>query len=1269
MNTGTSGKDADDKGLQRSDFSKGWIGKASYPIFHYRKPLLWLFVAITVALGWSATRLQVSAGFSKMIPLKHEYMLTFQEYADTFGGANKILVSLKAKKGDIYTKEFIETLRKVTEEIFYIPGVERSSVTSLVTANVRYTEVVEDGFKGDVLVPSNFNGAPEQLALVRGNTAKSDWIGRIVASDHTSAMVVATLQELDPETGKPLDLRAIGHKLEDIRAKYETGDYTVNIIGFAKSIADIADGAAGVLVFFAVAFVITCILLYWYSGSLMLASYAIICAVVPVIWLLGLLPLLGLALDPMSILVPFLIFSIAVSHAVQMTNGWKLETLAGHDGVTASRLCFEKLFIPGAIALLANALGFLVIAFVQIKMVQELTITATLGVTVMIITNKMLLPILLSYRQFSAKAAKKLHGRETMGHGLWKRLGALAERKTAIYAVTIAAVATVAGLMIAKDLKVGDLGAGVPELRPNARYNKDVEAITKDYAIGVDLLQVIAVGAKDSEGPCVERGVMDKLEEFDLQMKQTEGVASVRSLVGFVKQVTQNYAETFIKWRMLPEDKAQIAQGVGAATRLGNEFMSSGCKAMAISIFTSDHQATTIDNIVAKIKEFKAAGGDDDRVQFKLASGNVGVMAATNEVVHASDKWVNLALFASVSLLCLIMFRSWRVTLCIILPLALVTLLCNAVMALLGIGVKVNTLPVVALGVGVGVDYGIYLFESMTHALKEHPEITLREAFVDALKQRGTASVFTAVTMTISVATWSMSALKFQADMGILLAFMFLVNMLGAILLLPALAACLYADRDNRVNAGGGKAARAGKGVTAKAAKAATATVLVAILAGAVLLPSGAEAALTAAEVDRLGKDLTPVGAERGANKDGSIPEWTGGLTSPPAGWTPEGGYTDPFAADKPLFTVSAANLAQYQDKLTPGMAVLLKAHPNSLRMNVYPTRRTAAYPKQVTDLVARYAPTAVLDGGAIRNFGDSSVPFPIPKNGEEALWNHLVRYQGGAFDIRLDRTVVLPGEEASTAKIGARVIWDTNLEPRPREREIVGILRLLAPAIYAGTVRVNLEPIGFRRTERDSFIFNVSQKRLRREDHAEYDSEALAVGGLRVLDQYDGFNGTPDRFDWKLLGKKEIYVPYNAYRLGDKSLKASQVLGKNSVNPDLVRYELHRVWVVEGTVKTGFRHVYPKRTFYLDEDSWAILYEDAYDTRGNLWRVAMHPPMQVYDVPTPFYRAHVYHDLTNGGYLVEGLDNESKVPWRFNFKGKLADWTPEAIMEAAGKR
>jgi hypothetical protein len=782
--------------IRRHQFSADWVGKISYWIFHHRKPLLILFVLVTILLGAMASQLRVQAAFTKMIPLKHPYMQTFLQYQSDFGGANKVLVALKNDNGDIYEKDFMETLRKVTEEVFYIKGVDRSSVASLFTPNVRYNEVVEDGFRGGNIVSADFAGTPEQLQLVRENLLKSDWVGRLVSNDHSSAMVVATLMENDPETGERLDLQAVAAELEKIRAKYEQGDTTVHVIGFAKAVGDIAKGAAGVLLFFGLAFVITSILLFWYSGSLMITALALICAIVPVIWLLGLLPVFGLGLDPMSILVPFLIFSIAVSHAVQMTNAWKLETLHGADGITASTHSFQKLFIPGAMALLANALGFMVIAFVDIEIVRELAYTATIGVTVMIITNKMLLPILLSYYRFTPEQASKLAGKETAGDWLWERIGPLATKRIAWVPILAGVVLLVFGLSQVRHLHIGDLGKGVPELRPESRYNQDVEMITSHFAIGVDLLQVIAEAKpeNDEDSPCVDRAVMDKIEDFEFQMRQVDGVATVRSLSGFVKSITQSFAETYSKWRMLPESRAQIAQGVGYATRLGNEFMNSRCTAMPISIYTTDHQAQTIEHIVQVVKDFKAGGGDTERMTFRLASGNVGVMAATNEAVEAADKWVNLALFASVMVLCLVTFRSFPITLCIILPLALVTVLCNALMAMLGIGVKVNTLPVVALGVGVGVDYGIYLFERMKHEMEE-TGLTLKDAFVEALKQRGTASIFTAVTMTISVATWIFSALKFQADMGILLAFMFLVNAFGAILLLPALAAYLVGDR------------------------------------------------------------------------------------------------------------------------------------------------------------------------------------------------------------------------------------------------------------------------------------------------------------------------------------------------------------------------------------------------------------------------------------------------------------------------------------------
>jgi predicted RND superfamily exporter protein len=787
---------ADDIVAPRHAFTEGFIGKVSYWIFRHRKSLLIVFILMTIVLGGMASQLSVQAGFTKMIPLNHPYMATFLQYAEDFGGANKVLVAVNNRNGDIFDKDFMEDLRGVTEQVFFLNGVERSSVTSLFTSNVRYNEVVEDGFRGGNIVSADFAGTDEQLDDVRENLRKSNWVGRIVANDYTAAMVVATLQENDPETGERLDLKEVGRQLEEIRTQYEDENTSIHIIGFAKSIADIAEGAAGVLVFFVIAFVITAALLFWYSGSLALTVMALICAVVPVVWLLGLLPIFGLGLDPMSILVPFLIFSIAVSHAVQMTNAWKLETLHGADGITASRACFQKLFIPGAMALLANALGFMVIAFVDIEIVRELAFTATIGVTVMIITNKMLLPILLSYYKFSPEEASKLAGKETAGDWLWERISPLATKKYAWISILAGLALLAFGLYWRAQLHVGDLGRGVPELRAESRYNQDVDMITSHFSIGVDLLQIIAeANPKDEDdSPCINRDIMDRMEDFEFQMRQVDGVATVSSLAGFAKKVTQDYAETFIKWRTLPESTAQLAQGVSFATRMGGELMDSRCHAMPVGIFTSDHQAPTIERIVDRVKAFQEAGGNDDQLKFRLASGNVGVMAATNEAVHEADKWVNLALFASVSLLCLITFRSLRVTLCIILPLALVTILCNAVMAILDIGLKVNTLPVVALGVGVGVDYGIYLFERMKHE-SEDMALGLQDAFEEALKQRGTASVFTAITMTLSVATWFFSDLKFQADMGLLLAFMFLVNMFGAILLLPALAAYLVGDR------------------------------------------------------------------------------------------------------------------------------------------------------------------------------------------------------------------------------------------------------------------------------------------------------------------------------------------------------------------------------------------------------------------------------------------------------------------------------------------
>ena len=774
---------------------RAWVAFLADIILRWRLQLLLIGVAVTLLLGFSAASLRVEAGFTKMIPLNHEYMQTFTRYQNAFGSPNTVLIALQAKQGDIFNKNYFDTLKEVTDAMYHIKGVDRAQITSLYSANVRYMEVVEDGFRGGVIVPANFNASPLALAQVRDNLMKSDWTGRIVANDMSGTLVSVGLLDRDPETGLRLDLQGVAHQLEAIRAKYGSDSVSVHIIGFAKAIGDISDGAQGVIAFFGLAAIITAVLLLWYTGSVKLTGVALVCALVPVIWLLGLLPLFRLSLDPMSILVPFLIFSIGVSHAVQMTSAWRNDYLLSGDSVAASRSSFVQLFVPGASALLANALGFMVIALVDIEMVHELALTATIGVTVMIATNKVMLPIMLSYLSLRAEQVARLRDRGDEGRAdlAWQALSVIARPGRVSVIVLAASVALLSvGWWKAHERQVGDSGKGVPELREDSRYNQDVELITAKYMVGVDVLQVVAE-VKGVDTPCIVPEIMDQVDNFELTMQQDESLLAVRGLAGFAKMVNSSFNEGSPKWGVLPGDRAQLGQTVGYATKGAAAMSTTDCKAMGVFMYPRDHEARTISALITKIKAFKAAN-DNESITYRLAAGNVGIMAATNEVVEHSDRWVNLALFGTVALLCLIQFRSLKWTLCIIVPLGLVTVLCNALMSVLGIGLKVNTLPVVALGVGVGVDYGIYLVERVKHAMADGME--LHSAFAQALHERGAASMFTAVTMTIGVATWVLSTLKFQADMGILLAFMFMVNLLGAILLLPALAAWLKPQRD-----------------------------------------------------------------------------------------------------------------------------------------------------------------------------------------------------------------------------------------------------------------------------------------------------------------------------------------------------------------------------------------------------------------------------------------------------------------------------------------
>ena len=819
-----------------------------------------MFAVITVFFGWSATHVKLDPGFLKLIPIKHPYMQTMMEYIKNFSGANTLLVNLRWKgEGDIYNAEFLPALQKVNDDVFFIPGVDRTQVNSIFSPSTYYIEITEYGFDGKPVVPSRFSGQPDELDQVRKNVQRSGQIGLLVANDLTAALIRANLQEVD--TGDPAKaevfFRQVMTKLGDIRGRIESPnkyvyklkadqppfkagdavaegfvdygwqlrlqtfyallpeggdpvavsgsdvtvevtanpDYNakieVNIIGFAQLLSDVIQGLIGVFAFFALAFVITLLLLYFYTRSLRITVVALIVALLPVLWLVGTLPLIGFGIDPMSILVPFLIFSIGVSHAVQMTNAWRQEVVAGASNVEASRLAFRKLFIPGAIALLTNALGFAVIMVIDIPIVHELGITACLGVLLMIATNKMILPILLTHITLEESSRKhSLKPDSPAMSAMWRGIARFAEPKHALIAFAVCLGLLVVSAVESRKLVIGDSGTGVPELHEDARYNYDTRTIAGSYNIGVDVITVIAE-AKEFEGDsCLHYEVVNLLDRLEIFTRGVDGVQSVVGVGSIGKLIIAAFNEGNPRFRALPRTQAGLSTGSRAFNPdLG--FNTDGCRAIQTIIFMKNHDGTTIAHAVEELKRF-IAENPVPGVTLRLATGNVGVMAATNEAVSAAEITMLLAIFGALIILCLLTFRSVTAVICIIVPLTLVSIFCNALMAMLGIGLKVATLPVIALGVGVGVDYGIYLFERIQHEMEDRPGMSFRDAFYEAMRQRGTAAIFTAATMAIGVGTWTLSALKFQADMGLLLSFMFLVNMLGAICLLPALGAWFY---------------------------------------------------------------------------------------------------------------------------------------------------------------------------------------------------------------------------------------------------------------------------------------------------------------------------------------------------------------------------------------------------------------------------------------------------------------------------------------------
>jgi hypothetical protein len=757
----------------------------------YRAWVLVVTVAITVFFAYHALHQRLDPGFDKSIPLSHPYMETYTKYKPEFGGSNMITIFVEDEGGDMFNPKFFTALEHVTQDVLTMDGIDVRTVTSLFTPNVNYVAVSEEGFTGSRIVPADFVATEEGLATVRENLSRSNEIGRTVAKDLSGALVIAELVEVDPVTGSKVDYRAMAHKLEQLRSKYEAeGGVNIRIIGFATFIGDMIDGAQDVIGFFAITLAITYILLIFFARSWKLATAAILVSIAAVIWQLGSIKLVGYGVDPLSIMVPFLVLSIGVSHAVQMTNAWRLGVAAGLDSKAAARQAFNRLFIPGATALVANAAGFAVITVIDIAIIRELGITASIGVAVMLITNKFMLPVMLSYLQLSPAelARSKVPQKNTDGAALgW--LAAGARKPVSLAILVISAGLLVLGVIERRALIIGDAEAGAPEFRADSRYNEDIRAIVSKFTVGLDELVVIAQVSKPNG--CVDYPVMETIDDFVWHVRNVPGVRSVKSLSQVVRERNVGNFEANPKFLGLPRNEEMISANI-YRVEMSERLFNNDCSIMPVTIYPVDHKAQTLRPIIQAVKDFQASNTNPD-VTFKLAMGNAGIMAATNEAVEESQLGMAVILYVAVGMCCLLTFFSWRPALAVMIPLALVTVFADAVMVWLNIGLKVSTLPVLALGVGVGVDYGIYLFARTQMHLAAG--LKFAQAYAQSLSEVGSAVMFTATTMSLGVATWYFSSLKFQADMGVLLAYMFFVNMLGAIFLMPAIAVWLVGDR------------------------------------------------------------------------------------------------------------------------------------------------------------------------------------------------------------------------------------------------------------------------------------------------------------------------------------------------------------------------------------------------------------------------------------------------------------------------------------------
>ncbi len=781
-----------------ADFDTQSGNRVERLLFNYRAWVVTACLILTAFFAYHAMDARLNASFLKTIPASHPFIMKYLEHEQELtGSGNALRIAVTTEDGSsIFSADYMETLRQINDEVYLLPGVDRAFMKSLWTPLTRWQGVTEVGFDGGPVIPDGFAGSQSDLDQLKANVLRSGEVGQLVAEDFQSSIVYVPLLDIDPKTGELLDYKTLSDELELVREKYGAQGVNIHITGFAKVMGDLISGLEAMLVFFILAVVITTAVLFYFTRCIRSTVVVQGCTLIGVVWLLGILPLLGYGLNPYSILVPFLVYAIGVSHGAQKMNGIMQDIGRGTHRLIAARYTFRRLFAAGMTALLADVVGFAVMTIVDIPVIQELAIICSIGVGLLIFTNLALLPIILSFVGVSPKAAERKLRLEqeaqaparngpvfvrTMGF-----LDRFTTRRYASVALVSAGILAVWAITVSKNLQVGDLDPGAPELRPDSRYNQDNAFVNSAYDASSDIFIVMV---ETPAGECVNYDTLRKVEELEWRLGQLPGVDSTRSVASLARRINVGMNEGSLLWNELLPNQSMIN---AAANRSPRELFNATCDLLKVYAYLNDHKAETLSSVVAEVQGF-ATQYNTDEVQFVMAAGNAGIEAATNIVVKRANTQMLIGVYIAVAFLCLIAFRSWRATVCAILPLMLTSILAEALMVKLGMGLKVATLPVVALGVGIGVDYALYILSVTLAWLKRGS--TLSEAYFQALNFTGRVVVFTGITLSLGVVTWVLSPIKFQADMGLLLTFMFLCNMVVALILVPALAHFLLAPR------------------------------------------------------------------------------------------------------------------------------------------------------------------------------------------------------------------------------------------------------------------------------------------------------------------------------------------------------------------------------------------------------------------------------------------------------------------------------------------